>query len=398
MKWIFATVAFIALLLATACGGDNSSANNSGSGNNTGVGSNPGATPGSANGGSGSSAQAGTYVYVANHGAGTISTFRLNTDGTLAATGSPVPSPGARRLATVGNKFLISSEESGSGQLHLFQISSTNGSLASNNTAVMQSPPTGLTADQGKSVVYSSTGNGIYAFAVSSSGLTSLAGSPYFTNPAGQDPRSDKQGRAVRVDASGKFLFAGFGGYRGSGLIAAIARDASGALLTEKAVVADGPESLAALWGGSILYGDNPILGFQVGSAGDLTPIAGGPVLSGQHLTSDPAGHFILATDEAISGTGHVRVFSVNQSTGIAQEVTGSPFSSGGVGPSIVRMDPSGKFAIVANGSNLVTTSPSNNLVVYRFDSSSGRLTPIGSPVTSDSLPTDVAFATVSGT
>ena len=391
MKWIFVTLAFVAVLFATGCGGSNSS-------NNSGTGSNTGATPGSANGGSGGSAQAGTYVYVANHGAGTISTFRLNSDGTLAAAGSSVPSPGAHWVATIGNKFLVSAEESGSGQLHLFQISSTNGSLTSVNTAVMQSPPTGLTADQGKSVVYSSTGNGIYAFAVSSSGLAPLTGSPYFTNPAGQDPRSDKQGRSVLVDPSGKFLFAGFGGYRGSGLIAAIARDASGALTTEKAAIADGPESLAALWGGSILYGDNPILGFQVGPAGDLTPIVGGPVLSGQHLTTDPSGHFMLATDEGFSGTGHVHVYSVNQSTGIAQEVSGSPFSSGGVGPSIVRVDSSGKFAIVANGSNNVTTSPSNNLVVYRFDSSTGQLTTVGSPLSSDALPTDVAFATVSGT
>jgi 6-phosphogluconolactonase (cycloisomerase 2 family) len=309
-----------------------------------------------------------------------------------------VPSPGAHWLTTVGNRYLVSTEETASGQVHLFQISQTNGSLASVNVGVMQSPPTGIAADSAKSVVYSPSSNGIYAFSISATGLVPLAGSPFFSNQAGQDPRSDKQGRSVLMDPSGKFLFAGFGGYRGSGFIAAIARDAAGALTDEKVAISDGPQSLAAFWGGSILYGDNPDLGFHVAADGTLSPVVDAPVLDAEHLTSDPAGHFMLGTQEGFNAAGKVHVYSVDQSTGFANEVSGAPFSSGGNGPSIVRVDPSGKFALVANGSNNVTNSPSNNLVVFQFDSNTGNLTQAGSPTNAESQPTDIAFITLSGT
>jgi len=391
MQRIPALVAIFALTLCVACGGNSSSSNNSG--NNSGSG---GTNSGSSSGSGGGSSQAGTYVYVANQGSGSISTFRLGTDGSLTASGTAVSSPGIQRLATVGNGFLVAAERTGS-DLHLFSISQSTGALTSVSSSTMQSPPNAISADSAKSVVYAATDNGIYAFSVSSTGLTALPGSPYLTNQAGQDPRGDKQARSVLVDPAGRFLFAGFGGYRGSGFIAAISRDASGALTTEQTAIADGPQSLAALWNGSILYGDNPTLGFHVASSGALSPVAGAPFVSGEHLTSDASGHFMLATEEGINANGKLHVYNVDQSSGFANEVSGSPFSSQGVGPSVVKVDPSGTFEILANGSNNVSSTPSNNLVVFRFDSSTGNLTLVGSPTGTDSQPTDLAFATISG-
>lgn len=401
MQRILSLLAIFALIITVACGGNsnsssNNGSNNSGSGSGTNSGSNPGSGGGSGTGSGGGASQAGTYVYIANKGAGTISIFRLASDGSLTASGTPVASSGAERLAAVSNRFLVATDPTGL-NLRVFSINQSSGVLSPVNSTALQSPPRSIAADSSKSLVYAATDNGIYGFTVSSSGLTPLAGSPYFANPAGQDPRSDKQARSVLVDPSGKFLFAGFGGYHGSGFIAAISRDASGALTTEQVAVADGPSSLAALWNGSILYGDNPVLGFHVAGSGALTPIAGGPVLSGEHLASDTTGHYLLSTEEGFNGNGKVHVYSVDQSSGFATEVSGSPFSSQGVGPSMVRLDPSGTYAIVLNGSNNVSNAPSNNIVVFKFDSGTGALTQVGSPTVAGSLPTDLAFATVSG-
>ena len=124
MQRISALVAFFALTFCIACGG-NGSSSDGGSINNSGSG---GTNSGSSSGTGGGSSLAGTYVYVANQGAGTISGFRLGTDGSLTASGTPIASPGIQRLTTVGNRFLVAAERTGS-DLHLFSISQSTGAL-----------------------------------------------------------------------------------------------------------------------------------------------------------------------------------------------------------------------------------------------------------------------------
>ena len=67
----------------------------------------------------------------------------------------------------------------------------------------------------------------------------------------------------------------------------------------------------------------------------------------------------------------NVSAYTINGSTGALSEVTGSPFATG-VGPVSVEVDPSGKFAYVANGGSNNFT---DTISVYAVDASTGALT-----------------------
>src|SRR5262249_1508855 len=71
---------------------------------------------------------------------------------------------------------------------------------------------------------------------------------------------------------------------------------------------------------------------------------------------------------------GSVYVFSIDAASGALTQVAGSPFSTGGTQVRRLVMDPSGRFAYVANQGTATVTA-------FRFDGTSGALTMIGTPV-----------------
>lgn len=94
------------------------------------------------------------------------------------------------------------------------------------------------------------------------------------------------------------------------------------------------------------------------------------------NMLSAASGKFLLVTD---SSGGHVKVFSVNQSTGGLTPVAGSPFSIGGAGAGSLSMDPSGKYLYAP----FLT-----GVAAFSFNSSTGALTPLaGSPFSDGSSP-----------
>jgi 6-phosphogluconolactonase len=88
------------------------------------------------------------------------------------------------------------------------------------------------------------------------------------------------------------------------------------------------------------------------------------------------SGKFLLVTDS--NGT-HIKVFSINQTTGGLTPVTGSPFAIGGAGAGSLAIDRSGKYLYAP----FLT-----GIAAFNFDSATGALSPLAnSPFTDGGSP-----------
>jgi 6-phosphogluconolactonase len=278
-----------------------------------------------------------------------------------------------------------------------------------------------------------------YTIDPSTGALTAIAGSSFTT---GGDPRS------MAVDPSGKFAYvADFIG----NVLGYTINPSTGALTTiagSPFAASVGVNSVTVDPSGMFVYAanedDNNVFGYTINpSTGALTAIAGSPFAAGIGAISvavDPSGMFAyVANAQVIGQNGNVSAYTIDPSTGALTTIAGSPFAAG-QGPQSVAVDPSGKFAYVANlgggvsgytigpttgaltpiagspfaagnGPNIGAVDPSgkfayvtnfsgNNVSGYTIDPSTGALTAIaGSPFAAGGEPFSVAFAlTFAGT
>jgi 6-phosphogluconolactonase (cycloisomerase 2 family) len=124
---------------------------------------------------------------------------------------------------------------------------------------------------------------------------------------------------------------------------------------------------------------EQSISGFTANADGTLAGMAGSPFPAGRGtagLTVEPSGRFLYATnfyDETLSA------YTVNQSTGALTAITGSPFPTG-IEPVSVVADPGGRFLYVANQNGNCNNPTTANCAIteYRIDPTDGSLTEIG--------------------
>ena len=129
-----------------------------------------------------------------------------------------------------------------------------------------------------------------------------------------------------------------------------------------------------------VLFADSAagIQAFSIDSSGMLTALASTPdsdlsrFITGNMLISG-SGKFLLVTDS--TGT-HIKVFSINQSTGGLTPVTGSPFAIGGAGGG-------GSLAMDSSGKYLYAPYPAG-VAAFSFNSSTGALSPLANSPFSD--------------
>jgi 6-phosphogluconolactonase (cycloisomerase 2 family) len=94
----------------------------------------------------------------------------------------------------------------------------------------------------------------------------------------------------------------------------------------------------------------------------------------------DPSGKFLYVANFGVSNfTSTVSAYTIDPMTGFLTAISGSPFTAG-VNPIAVAVDPSGRFAYLANNGG-------GNVAAYSINASSGALTQIGTPVNSGSKP-----------
>ena len=126
----------------------------------------------------------------------------------------------------------------------------------------------------------------------------------------------------------------------------------------------------------------NNVSAFTIDVTGALTAVAGSPFpgfFSPASVTVDPSGKFAyVANRDAAS----VSAFTID-AFGVLNAVLGSPFTAG-AGPFSVIVDSSGKFAYTAN-------QTSNTVSAFTIDAT-GALTPMGTPVQAGHGPVSLAM------
>ena len=321
----------------------------------------PGATP------TPTPAAHGTFVYF-DGGLSQVTGYRLNSDGTLTPlAGSPFGINGG--LAAAGNFLAVASGST----VSTYLVDASTGALTLSGTGAVNGA-SAIAADS-KNVyvagnIPANTSTGIYGFALGANGaLTPLAGSPYVFTQA-----CDLCDVPFVLALNNNFLIQGGVGFHGVGDFTVYPRGAAGVLGKAQILGTDAEERVAIQHpGGNFAYAlnvdDSGMNEFTIDASGKPTPGAQLFTGTGQDLTVDNTGRFLLVVDSA----GVVHVFTIDPATGSMSQIGTS--EAAGNGASGIAMDPSGRFVIVsqsASGTNL--PGAANQLTVFTFDPAAGAM------------------------
>lgn len=306
-------------------------------------------------------APGGRFVYVANEASDDISAYTINaTSGELQelSGGRVAAGDGPRSIAMDPQGRFVFVANANSGSVSAYAINATSGALTAAGAAtnLRGLTPASLAVDPSGKFVYvvnnGSNDLSVLAIDPSSGVLTELSVSPVATHasPVG-----------ISIDAGGKFAYVA----HASREIATFAIDAvNGTLhaLSAAAIVRAGtaPSFIATTQGTSPLvfkprfaYIPNSragsIAGFSVNaSSGLLGNLTGSPFASGstpRSITTDLRGRVAYVTRDG--ATNRVAGFSIS-AAGRLTAVPGSPFTTG-ADPKNVRIEPSTRFLYVLN-------------------------------------------------
>ena len=347
--------------------------------------------------GQASSAPKPQFVYTTASAAGTVLGYAIDsTTGALSAVpGSPFAaglSPLALAL-TPSNKFLYVTNY-GSGTISAYTVDGTTGAL----TPVSGSPfatrvaARSVAIDPSGKFVYvgcDSSGTDLWAYAIdqTTGALTPVPGSPYYTAPISY--QTGWNAWALAVDPSGKFLYVST--EQPSVLTYQIDSNTGALTGVSSSYYGPGvqPSSLGVDPSGKFVYvtGMRDVFAYTTdNTTGALTPVTGSPFESGfpymQSLAIDPLGRFVYTTNSNPNG---LSAYTINRTTGALAPISGSPFAwATGF---YMAIDPSGKFAYVANAGS------SNAIGAYTIDGTTGTLAPIsGSPFAVGTTPGPLAI------
>ena len=316
----------------------------------------PGATPTPA-------AAHGTFVYF-DSGSSQVIGYRLNPDGTLTPlAGSPFAING--ELAAAGNFLAVASGST----VSTYLADPASGALTKtgSGTIVQAAGTTGIAADARNVYVAGSipanTSTGIYGFALAANGmLTPLAGSPYVFTQA-----CDLCDVPVALALNNNVLIQGGVGFHGVGDFTVYPRGGSGVLGKAQILGTDAEERVAIQHpGGNFSYAlnidDSSLSEFTIDAAGKPTPGAQLFTGTGQDLTVDNTGRFLLVVDNL----GVVHVFTIDPAAGSMSQIGTS--EAAGNGASGIAMDPTGRFVLVSQSAG------ANQITVFTFDPATGAM------------------------
>jgi 6-phosphogluconolactonase len=143
--------------------------------------------------------------------------------------------------------------------------------------------------------------------------------------------------------------------------------------------------------------GDGTVSLFSVNqTTGAVTPVSGSPFAAGSYqdqvysVAFSPGGRLLATVNQPEFGGGTVSVFSVSQTSGALSPVAGSPFTTGSA-PTSVAFSPSGGLLATAN-------LDGDSVSLFSVNETSGAVTPVaGSPVPAGYAPSTVAFSPSGG-
>lgn len=347
-------------------------------------------------------------VYLAAQGNSSVQAFNatlssgvLNPSGNTLATGSI---PVSIALTPSLNAMFVSN--SGSDNISSFTINSDGSLTASSSNAIAAKAgtrPTGIAVDPaGKFLFVANQGSSnISVYSINGTALTQVAGSPFTTIIPGTTEASNPS--AVVVSPSGNFLYVA---NSFTGTVSAYSIGSGGALKalgTSPYTVGLTPSGLDTVPGGGFLYvansGSNNVSAFAIcdkvtsscadptNPDGTLTPVAGSPFSAGigpVAIAADPSFNFLYVVNKQ---SGDISEFSFAPGSGVLSPL-GTPSISSGLTPlSLV-------IIAGATGTNLgntftnptdflfVSNNGASTITTFSLSTSSGILNPIGTPYT----------------
>lgn len=351
---------------------------------------------------SSSSTRTGTgALFVATLGDSTVSSFSIDlSSGKLTANGAGVAT-GTSPSAMISSGTALFIANSGTNNISAYTVK-TDGTL----TAVSGSTPTGMTplnmamdsaghflyvANQGLQV--DPTSGTVSVFAVNGTTLTAVAGSPFVVKGASLSSGPGPAGIAVTPD--GKFLYVA---NQFDSSVTTFSVDGSG-VLTQGVTLPVGttPAAAAITPDGGFLYVANSstVSAFAICNQvvtscniptspdGSLTTVAGSPFSAGiapAAIVAAPSGHFLYVVDRL---SNQVSQYKIASGTGVLTPNT-QPTISTGANPvgATIRV---GTTTITATGGTVnylyVPNLGASSISAFSFDSTTGTLSLVGSPV-----------------
>jgi 6-phosphogluconolactonase (cycloisomerase 2 family) len=275
------------------------------------------------------------------------------------------------------------------GSVSMYTIDATTGVLTSIGTVAAGMAPVSVAVDP--------TGKSVYVVGGSISAYN-INGTTGALTPIGAV--SGSGGSSLALHPTGKFAYVG-AGFPAESVSMFIIDPTTGALTFIGTIGAALNESsndieVAMHPSGKFAYavGDNCALDTFTGNvdaysinltSGTLSSI-GSPVAAGvcpSSVAVDPLGRFAYVTDDSgLNGPqdDNVAIYAIDGTTGA---LTGIGLAGTGMGPRFVAVDPTGKFAYVAN-------FLSNDVSMYTINGTTGALTSIGT-IAAGSAPTSIA-------
>ena len=349
------------------------------------------------------------FAFVSTTGNSSVQGYQINAaSGALNQAGAAVPTganPGSVAVDPLGKFVYVASIPvlGSNGSIYAYTVNPVTGALtpvpsspfpAGVNTAWVTVHPTGKFAyavNAGPPLGVGSVS--AYAIDATTGALAPLGGSV----PAAGQPQS------ISVDPLGKFAYvANSSGGASPGGVSAYTIDATTGALTAvptspfaagpnpNSVVVDPSGRFAFIANRNSGKPSGSVSAFTVNAAsGALAPIGTTAIAAGTEpvaIAVDPLGKFVYVVNGGTGSGGaggSVSAYAVNATSG-ALTAVGSPVAAG-TNPGSVAVDPSGKFAYVAN-------LGSNNGSAFSINATTGALTPLGSPTFATGLsPTGVA-------
>lgn len=332
----------------------------------------------------------GRYVYVLN--SGSVSAFKADAQ-TMSlipvGQGAYLPGAGPDALVASPNSHTLYVTNGSSGDVSAFTIVQSTGELST----VAGSPfkagttPGGIVVDAANRFAYvtNKDSTDIYTYSIDpgNGALTEVPGSRVPSGPAPYDLLLHRTGKFAYLASVGQPAISGYLVNAATGILTPM----PGSPFTTSGVPGDttffnsGREPLLMHPNGKLLFvrstQSKTVSVMLIDAAtGALTAAPGSPYVvrdGAVWFTLDPTGQFLYVANRGNNplSSGSISAFQVNAGTGALTEITGSPFLLAG-GPSMVNVDPSGKF--------LYASSQTTDLVYgMNIDQTTGALTPLAS-------------------
>jgi 6-phosphogluconolactonase len=339
-----------------------------------------------------------------------LSTGGLSAINTSIGTGSL---PSAIVIAPTANALFVAN--SGSNSISSYTINS-DGSLTVATNATTGTTPVAMAINPAGSFLFvaNQASNSISVFSISGTTLAPVSGSPFTSIPVGGSYPNGTLPSGVAVSASGKFLYVS---NLLTDFVSAFSISSTGALAplgVPTYSVGNGPAGIAVAPNGGFLYvtnsgnPSNNVSAFAICDSvanscsnvnspdGALTPVTGSPFPAGLGpvaITFDPNFDFAYVVDK---GSNAVSQYAFGTGTGVLTPLSPSGVSTGVSPVSIaIRAGTSGTNLgnTVTNPTDYayVANNGASTISIFTLSTTSGQLNVLGTPVTIFGQPSAIA-------